>query len=106
MRKIYYKGLSENEEINKNIVNFFYTRLFYKSDEEIVRVYNKEYDINCENEKIQFLLFFMIDRIFRNRFDYSPIVIDFENDEIELLGKIKLLKPDKIKLIDDLLRKV
>ena len=47
MRKVYYKGLSENEEINKNIVNFFYTRLFYKSDEEIVRVYNKEYDINC-----------------------------------------------------------
>lgn len=106
MRKIFYKGLSENEEINKNIVNFFYTRLFYKSDDEIVRVYNKEYDINCENEKIQFLLFFMIDRIFRNRFDYSPIIVDSKNDEIELLGKVKFIKPNKLLLINDFMRKV
>ena len=48
----------------------------------------------------------MIDRIFRNRFDYSPIIVDSKNDEIELLGKVKFIKPNKLLLINDFMRKV
>ena len=88
------------------LAEFFYIRLHYKSDEQIVNIYNREYDIIPEYNKVQFYLFIMLDRIFNTRFDKSPIIIGKNNMKVELLGKVILIKPNFINIINDGLKKV
>lgn len=105
MRTVYYNNKHDLDD-GIELAEFFYTRLHYKSDEQIVRIYNREYDIIPEYNKVQFYLFIMLDWIFNARFEKSPMVIDKENMKIELLGKVLLKKPRSISIINESLKKV
>ncbi len=83
-----YKCPSSNPELD--FTEFFFNRLYYKSAEELLKIYNDEVAIGPTNEIFQFILFLVLDRLFRKKIEESPIERVGKNS-IKIKGKAKFL---------------
>lgn len=90
----------------EEILGFFYPRLFYKSNLQIVNIYNREFDILTENSKLQFFIFLSLDRIMKSRFDFSPMILETNINQIKLTGKVTLTKDDRLVMSSNFIKKV
>lgn len=87
-------GLLKDEEVyvnQNNLLRFLLFRLYYEDDDELIRIYNKEFQIGLTGEYFQQLYLVCFDRIFKRRFDMSPIG-GIENKKVFMKGKVSLFK--------------
>ena len=87
-------GLLKDEEVyvnQNNLLRFLLFRLYYEDDDELIRIYNKEFQIGLTGEYFQQLYLVCFDRIFKKRFDMSPIG-GIENKKVFMKGKVSLFK--------------
>ena len=87
-------GLLKDEEVyvnQTNFLKFIFFRLFYEDDDELIKLYNKEFQIGLTGEYFQKVYLVCFDRIFKRRFDMSPIG-GIENKKVFMKGKVSLLK--------------
>lgn len=87
-------GLLKDEEVyvnQNNLLRFLFFRLYYDDDDELIRLYNKEFQIGLTGEYFQQLYLLCFDRIFKRRFDMSPIG-GIENKKVFMKGKVSLFK--------------
>ena len=91
-----YKNLQQDfpgREIDFEYMYFYYNRLSFETSEELVRLYNREFDIGISDERVQSIFLIMLHKLFTNRFNKSPMV--FSNDmSFEFKGKIQLNEVD------------
>lgn len=87
-------GLLKDEEVyvnQTNFLKFIFFRLFYEDDDELIKLYNKEFQIGLTGEYFQKVYLVCFDRIFKRRFDMSPIG-GIENKKVFMKGKVSLFK--------------
>ena len=87
-------GLLKDEEVyvnQTNFLKFIFFRLFYEDDDELIKLYNKEFQIGITGEYFQKVYLVCFDRIFKRRFDMSPIG-GIENKKVFMKGKVSLFK--------------
>ena len=87
-------GLLKDEEVyvnQTNFLKFIFFRLFYEDDDELIKLYNKEFQIGLAGEYFQKVYLVCFDRIFKRRFDMSPIG-GIENKKVFMKGKVSLFK--------------
>lgn len=87
-------GLLKDEEVyvnQTNFLKFIFFRLFYEDDDELIKLYNKEFQIGLTGEYFQKVYLVCFDRIFKKRFDMSPIG-GIENKKVFMKGKVSLFK--------------
>ena len=81
-------GFSKDGEVyvnQNNLLRFLIFRLYYDDDDELIRLYNKEFQIGLTGEYFQQLYLVCFDRIFKRRFDMSPIG-GIENKKVFMKG--------------------
>lgn len=87
-------GFSKDGEVyvnQNNLLRFLIFRLYYDDDDELIRLYNKEFQIGLTGEYFQQLYLVCFDSIFKRRFDISPIG-GIENKKVFMKGKVSLFK--------------
>lgn len=89
-----YSGFVKNDEVyvnQSNFLTFMFFRLYYEDDVELVRLYNKEFEIGITGEYFQQLYLICFLYIFNKRFNKSPIV-GVDNKKVLMTGKAFLSK--------------
>lgn len=73
-------------------ISFIFLRLFYEEDEELIKIYNKEFEIGQTQEEMQKAFLIMFDKIFMRRFGNSPIEKNEIKGTVRMKGKVYLSK--------------